>query len=311
MTLRTGHRSVATAEALLTPRFDGRNFGQIRWQLGSGKGLDIHLDQADKWAAKVWFRLAASIENYADCGNGPTAAADNVDRFLHASAARHDIFDHDEFFIWRNLKAAAQDKFALVFFDKNMSLAQRPSDFLANDNSAQSRGDDCVAIKFAQLIREPSTNFCGDLSVLKEQGALEILLAVQAGAQNEVAIEQRASFAKKCKKIFAPQIPNSRANISLHRHLILAGGVICRLPGLLRDGNNFDFHVGSFRQRGDLDGGTGRGILLEIRPIDFVNHLEITEVGKEDGCLDDIVESQTLGSQNGCDVIEDAPCLCG
>jgi len=120
MTLRTGHRSVATAEALLTPRFDGGNFGQISWQLVSGKGLDIHLDQADKWAAKVWFRLAASIENYADCGNGPAAAADNVDRFLHPSAARHDIFDNNELFIRRNLKTTAQNKFAIVFFDKNV-----------------------------------------------------------------------------------------------------------------------------------------------------------------------------------------------
>ena len=57
---------MATAEALLTPRFDGGNFGQISWQLVSGKGLDIHLDQADKRAAEVRFHLAASIDNYAN-----------------------------------------------------------------------------------------------------------------------------------------------------------------------------------------------------------------------------------------------------
>ena len=124
--------------------------------------------------------MAASIENRADCGNGAAVAADNVDRFLHPTAARHDIFDNDEFFVRRNLKTTAQSKFALVLFDKNVRFAQRTSNFLTDDNSAQSRGDDRIAIKSAQLIREPSANFCSDLGVLKKQRALEILAAVQA-----------------------------------------------------------------------------------------------------------------------------------
>jgi hypothetical protein len=39
--------------------------------------------------------------------------------------------------------------------------------------------------------------------VLKKYRALEILPAVQAGAQNEVALEQRPGFAEKREEVFA------------------------------------------------------------------------------------------------------------
>ena len=56
--------------------------------------------------------------------------------------------------------------------------AQRASDFLTDNDSAESRGDDSVAIKVAQFVREPATDFWSDLCVLKENCALEILAAV-------------------------------------------------------------------------------------------------------------------------------------
>jgi hypothetical protein len=39
--------------------------------------------------------------------------------------------------------------------------------------------------------------------MLKQDRALEILAAVQARAQNKVAIQQRARLAKKCEEILA------------------------------------------------------------------------------------------------------------
>jgi hypothetical protein len=71
------------------------------------------------------------------------------------------------------------------------------SDFLADNYSAERRRDNCVATKLSQLIREPAADLSGDLSVLKEQCALEILAAVETRAQNEVAVQQRAGFAEK------------------------------------------------------------------------------------------------------------------
>ena len=127
---------------------------------------------------------------------------DDVDCFLDAATAGDDVFDDDKFFIRRNLKTAAQNKFALVFFGKDVAFAQRATDLLADNNSAKGRGDHRVAIKFAEISGQPSTNFCSDVGVLKKYGALEILAAVQAGPQNEMALEQSPGFAEKSEKVF-------------------------------------------------------------------------------------------------------------
>ena len=61
---------------------------------------------------------------------------------------------------------------------------------------------ECVS----QFVGEPSTDVCGDASVLKKQRALEIFTAVQAGAQDEVTIQKRPGVAKKRQQIFAHRV---------------------------------------------------------------------------------------------------------
>jgi hypothetical protein len=143
---------------------------------------------------------------------------------------------------------------------------------------------------------------------------LKIFAAMQTGAQNEVAIEQRTRLTEKRKEIFAHCLGSARASRAgegafastnffrlcppcgpaafkacrrsrrnVHRRrrplprngIILAGSVVSRLLRLIHSGNNFNFHVSVLRQRGDLDSGTRRGILFEIRTINFVHELEI------------------------------------
>jgi hypothetical protein len=58
-------------------------------------------------------------------------------------------------------------------------------------------------MKFAQLLRELSADLFRNLWMLKKQRALKILPAVQAGAQNEMAIKQRASFSEECEQVAA------------------------------------------------------------------------------------------------------------
>src|SRR5436190_23141131 len=72
--------------------------------------------------------------------------------------------------------------------------------------------------------------------------------------------------------------------------------IICGLVGLRCGGNYLDFHIGSPRQCGNLDGGTGRGILFEIRAVYFVYRLKVAEVREKNRCLHDVIESQAFGS---------------
>jgi hypothetical protein len=77
---------------------------------------------------------------------------------------------------------------------------------------------------------------------------------------------------------------------------ILPRCIICSLVGLRCAGNYLDFHIGSSRQRGNLDGGTGGGILFEIRPVYFVYRLKVAEVCEENRRLDDMIKSQAFCS---------------
>jgi len=127
----------------------------------------------------------------------------DIDRFLNPPTTGHDVFDDDKLLIRRNLETAAQDKFALIFFDKNVAFAKRASDFLADNNPAESRGNHPVTVKLAQFFGQRATNFCGNVGMLEQQRALEILATVQTGAQDKVAIKKCAGFAKEREKIFA------------------------------------------------------------------------------------------------------------
>jgi len=108
---------------LLAARFYRGNASQIDRQFVRRKCLDIHFDQTDERTTEVRFGLAASIDNYADRGDAPTARAHDIDRFLHATTARYNILYDNELFAIIDLKAASQDKFTILFFNKNVALA--------------------------------------------------------------------------------------------------------------------------------------------------------------------------------------------
>jgi hypothetical protein len=101
------------------------------------------------------------------------------------------------------LETAPQNQAAFVFLRKNVALPQGASHFLPNDDAAQGRRNDGIAFQPAEFISQLAANIRCDISVLKEQGTLEELPAVQAGAQDEMAVEQRAGLAKEREQILA------------------------------------------------------------------------------------------------------------
>ena len=75
-------------------------------------------------------------------------------------------------------------------------------DFLPDDDSAEGRGDDRVAFQVAQFIRQLAADPGRDFGVLEQDRALEKLPAMQAGAKDEMPVEQRAGLAEKRQQIF-------------------------------------------------------------------------------------------------------------
>jgi hypothetical protein len=99
------------------------------------------------------------------------------------------------------LEAAAHDERAIVvFFGKDVRLAQLARDFLSDNDAAEGGGDDGVAVDAAELRGESGADLLGDLGVTQEEGALEKFAAVQAGTEDEVSVEKRAGLAEEVEK---------------------------------------------------------------------------------------------------------------
>ena len=73
--------------------------------------------------------------------------AHNIDRFLNAAATSDDVFSDDETFVGGNREAATEDEAAGLFLDKNVAFAQRATYFLSDNDPAEGRGDDSVALQ--------------------------------------------------------------------------------------------------------------------------------------------------------------------
>src|SRR5437879_3481210 len=98
------------------------------------------------------------------------------------------------------------------------------------------------------------------------------------------------------RKSFDEPSNEARESRALPGSGILTRCIIRSLVGLRCGGNYLDFHIGSFRQCGNLDSGTGWGILFEIRAVYFVYRLKVAEVREENGCLNDVIKSQAFRS---------------
>lgn len=108
---------------LPTSRLYHRNVREIGRKFVRFKILYLHLNQTDKWTPEIRFLISAPIDNYADGGNDSAMGADNVDRLLDSSAARHDVLGDDESFALIDLKSVTQSEPAGVFFDKDVPFA--------------------------------------------------------------------------------------------------------------------------------------------------------------------------------------------
>ena len=146
---------------------------------------------------------AAAVHDDADSRDLPAVGTDNVNGFLDAAAARDNVLRNDEPLVRCDLEAATENEPALVLLHENVALTQGSADFLSDHDPAKSGGDDRVAFKMPKLVRQPPADVCRDVGILEEKRALKKLPAMQAGSQNEVAIEQSPCSAEEREQILA------------------------------------------------------------------------------------------------------------
>src|SRR5947199_6189278 len=103
----------------------------------------------------------------------------------------------------------------------------------------------------------------------------------------------------KCPSSSAPVFRKSASNSLLMKISILArsiaDGPLIGDHILIRHGDGFDFDACTFRQSGDLHGRAGRRRLFEIRPVDLVHSLKVSQIGKENCGFNNVLKTYPPG----------------
>jgi hypothetical protein len=103
--------------------FNRRYFGQIRRQLAGRKILNIHFHQAQKRGQPTsGFVSPLRSDNHAHRRGDTAMAADNINCFLHAPAARDDVFKTTN--LWSGAIWKPRRKASLPWFN-NSSISRK------------------------------------------------------------------------------------------------------------------------------------------------------------------------------------------
>jgi hypothetical protein len=159
------------------------------------EGFDLKGEEAECGETKVQ-GAAGTVNEHGDADRQSLVLADDVESFLDATAFGDDVFNDEDFFAGRDFEAAAEGEFAFLFFDEDKSDAELAGDFLAKNKAAHGRRNNGGSAKVANLGGEFSAKFFDDGHLLKGEGALKELAAVEAAAEDKVAFEQSAGVAE-------------------------------------------------------------------------------------------------------------------
>ena len=183
---------------LLATWLNGRSRPQILGEIGGIESFDIHLNERNERAPEVGKLAGTTVHDRTSGDNDAAVVSDDLDGFLNAAAACYHILGDDEALARADLKTSTQDESAVaVFFHKDVFFGQMAGDLLADDDTANGRGDNGRGFEGFELLGEHSADLCGDGGILQQQGALEKLTTVKTAAKDEVPVEERAGFAEE------------------------------------------------------------------------------------------------------------------
>ena len=151
--------------------------------------LHVKLSQTHEFTSKIRRSTTAPVNQAADSYNFSAKISDNINCLLNFSASRNDIFGNDEPLARHDLKSAAQDQLPILFLSENVALAESSANFLSDDDPAHRRRNHRIAFDVCKFRCQVAADLSGDIGVLQDHSALEILPAVQAGTENEVTVQ--------------------------------------------------------------------------------------------------------------------------
>src|SRR5450830_67415 len=156
-----------------------------------GPGLDGETDGAPDW---ILDEFGAAVDDACDADDLAAAFTDDLRGLLRRLPGRDDIFADDAACAFGDDKATAQCHDTVLTFHEDAWFTQLASQLIRNDDTAHGGSHDEVKGYRAELFGSDCQNAGRAVGVLQESRTLDVAVAVSAGREQEVALEQRPSF---------------------------------------------------------------------------------------------------------------------
>src|SRR5579885_1326726 len=198
LSLVTHHSSL-----LSTPRLDRRNArGALRAVGGRERG-NVEGGERDAGDAYVG-APAGAVNDRGRADDERARRAHCLDGLARRAAGRDHVLDDENLLAGPDGEASPQSHAPFFALSPDRADAERPRDLPADDDAADCRRDDRLDVLAAEALSDGATERLGLRRVLQHERALEVLRAVQAARQNEVAFEQRARPPEPFDDLFLP-----------------------------------------------------------------------------------------------------------
>ena len=132
----------------------------------------------------------AAVDEHGDADGRATGFAHDFQALEHAAAAGDDVFDDQHALAWAEREAAAHDEDVVLFFREDEAGLALACDLLADHETAHRGGEHGRVGQAGELGQQELGEALDGVHALAHLRALEEMAAVQAGAQDEVALEK-------------------------------------------------------------------------------------------------------------------------
>ncbi len=171
-----------------------RQGGQFWRQLVGGVSGEAQFEERNRRHVEA-HGAGAAVHQHGHRDGVAAALAHDLKALQHAAAAGHHVLHHEHAFAGGEFEAAAQNQPVVFLFREDIARAGLAGDFLADDEAAH-RGrkhGGKIEVPDAAELGEQQFGEAGDgAHVLADLRALEIVPAVQAGTEHEVATQKSA-----------------------------------------------------------------------------------------------------------------------
>jgi len=157
--------------------------------------MDRDRGQGSLWQSQAYL-AAAAIDQRSDPDDSPSCFFDALHGLAGRSACRDDILNNEGRLALLQLETPAKFHHAILSFSEKSPHAQGPCHLMRHQHSSQSGGHNHSGIEMSKLACKRCAQLLRHLWELQNQRALNIAVAMQAGRQDEMPLQEGVVFVK-------------------------------------------------------------------------------------------------------------------